>query len=249
MKTKETLISELHNISTSGWIPTYRSTSTGGVGHTLEYALGIDENNLALPDVGEYEIKAQKVKFEPSSLTTLVHIEPEPRTHNVVKWLLENFGWQHKKHNDEKSFRQTVTSNWSVRGFRLTLDDSRVFVDFDVNMIHSDHFGWRDEIMESTYRFIHPYWKHDDLKVKLERKLKNTIHATAASKLIDGVEHFKYCDMVCYEDFSYEKFLQLILDGEVYVDFNARTNHNHGTAFRIKSSNIIKLYNKTQQII
>jgi hypothetical protein len=33
-----------------------------------------------------------------------------------------------------------------------------------------------------------------------------------------------------------------IEEGDVYVDFDARTGHNHGTKFRIKQNAIPKLY-------
>jgi len=39
-----------------------------------------------------------------------------------------------------------------------------------------------------------------------------------------------------------ERFIQSIENGYVYVDFDARTGHNHGTKFRLKSSSLIDLY-------
>lgn len=51
-----------------GWIPTKGKGPTG-VGQTLEYYLGMKENNIALPDLGTVELKAHRVGS--SSMITL----------------------------------------------------------------------------------------------------------------------------------------------------------------------------------
>ncbi len=42
----------------------------------LEDLLGIEENNLPIPNAAEWELKAQRANT--SALTTLFHIEPQP---------------------------------------------------------------------------------------------------------------------------------------------------------------------------
>ena len=37
-------------------------------------------------------------------------------------------------------------------------------------------------------------------------------------------------------------------DGKIYIDFDARSGHNHGTKFRIKYNDIPLLY-KTSEVI
>jgi hypothetical protein len=51
-----------------GFIRTARSGPTG-IGHTLEQAVGLQENNLVVPDLGEVELKAHRENA--SSLITL----------------------------------------------------------------------------------------------------------------------------------------------------------------------------------
>jgi len=46
-----------------GFIPTTRKGTTG-VGHTLETALGLTENNIAAPDIDKIEIKAHRDKAQ-----------------------------------------------------------------------------------------------------------------------------------------------------------------------------------------
>lgn len=53
--TKESLIEALKGIRDQGWIPTGRKNNDGGVGNTLEDLLGIEENNLPLPNAAEWD--------------------------------------------------------------------------------------------------------------------------------------------------------------------------------------------------
>ncbi len=46
-----------------------------------------------------------------------------------------------------------------------------------------------------------------------------------------------------------EKFIEAIEKGDIYVDFDARTGHNHGTKFRIKSKNIPMLYAEAIKVV
>lgn len=43
-------------------------------------------------------------------------------------------------------------------------------------------------------------------------------------------------------------FLDLIRNDEIYVDFDARTGHNHGTKFRINRNSLDNLYNDVEYI-
>lgn len=46
-----------------------------------------------------------------------------------------------------------------------------------------------------------------------------------------------------------DKFINAVEDGCLYVDFDARTGHNHGTKFRINFKDIPKVYDEVIQII
>jgi hypothetical protein len=46
-----------------------------------------------------------------------------------------------------------------------------------------------------------------------------------------------------------EKFIEAIEQGIVYVDFDARSGHNHGTKFRIKSKDIPMLYAEAKRVV
>jgi len=50
---------KFNELKVKGFVPSTRRGPTG-IGHTLETYLGIDENNIALPDIEEVEIKAHR---------------------------------------------------------------------------------------------------------------------------------------------------------------------------------------------
>jgi len=55
--TKQSLINKLKEIAEMGWIPNARRGNAGGIGNTLEDLLGIEENNLPMPNAAEWELK------------------------------------------------------------------------------------------------------------------------------------------------------------------------------------------------
>lgn len=46
-----------------------------------------------------------------------------------------------------------------------------------------------------------------------------------------------------------ERFIDSIEQGKIYIDFDARTGHNHGTKFRIKSQDIPLLYKEVVRVV
>ena len=80
----------LKELKNCGFIPTHRKGPTG-IGHTLEQELQLDENNLAIPDLGgRVELKANRKKS--GSMVTLF-------TFNQSVWqvaqkeVIEKFGY------------------------------------------------------------------------------------------------------------------------------------------------------------
>ncbi|MDR1529383.1 MAG: MvaI/BcnI family restriction endonuclease [Burkholderiales bacterium] len=53
--TKESLIEEIQRIVKLGWVENARRGNAGGIGNTLEDLLGIEENNLPIPNAAEWE--------------------------------------------------------------------------------------------------------------------------------------------------------------------------------------------------
>ena len=234
----------LIDIKELGWIENRRPGNSGGVGNTLEDLLDVAENNLQLPDFGAWELKSQR--SETSSLLTLFHSEPKPRTARVVpRLLLPKYGWLHQEAGalypiTERSFRQTINAvNYTDRGFKVNVDriSCKIYIDFDFSRIHSRHSDWNSFVVDGVGKKDidpNPYWEFEDIQKKLSKKIKNLMYVSANSKIENGIEYFTYNQIECYVDPTLDKFLNLIESGKIYVDFDARTGHNHGTKFRIK---------------
>lgn len=256
--TKTQLIKRLQSIRSMGWIPNGRHGNVGGVGNTLEDLLEIEENNLPIPNSAEWELKCQRLGT--TSLTTLFHMEPSPTALKFVpSILLPNYGWRHKeagqRHPDtEMSFRQTIsTLGRSDRGFGVIVDhaEEKILVSFDKTAVDSKHELW----LQNVQRNIglgelnpQPYWGFRDLYHKAGTKLHNCFFIGAEVKKEDEKEFFRYSQIFKLSKFSLEKFILAIEVGDILVDFDARTGHNHGTKFRFRSNRLPELYEEVEKI-
>jgi len=256
--TKEQLISELKDIRERGWIKNARSGNVGGVGNTLEDLLGIEENNLPIPNASEWELKCKRSKT--SALTTLFHMEPSPRALKFVpQILLLKYGWQHqlagsKYPQNEMSFRQTIGgASRSDRGFKVVINHSerKVLVSFDCNEVSERHLEWLKKVEERAgldELYPQPYWGFDDLFHKAGSKLHNCFYVEADVKKENGEEFYFYGKIFMLKKLSMEKFLRAIDSNDIIVDFDARTGHNHGTKFRIRQNKLPALYEEVFEI-
>ena len=87
-----------------------------------------------------------------------------------------------------------------------------------------------------------PYWGFQDLEHKMGSKLKNTFLVNAQKRRINGIEHFWFHEAWMLAGFDFSNFLDALRRGVAYIDFDARTGHNHGTKFRIKAAEMHSLY-------
>ncbi|HPI38398.1 MAG TPA: MvaI/BcnI family restriction endonuclease [Ignavibacteriaceae bacterium] len=256
--TKEQLIEKLKYVKALGWIPNARIGNAGGVGNTLEDLLGIEENNLPIPNAAEWELKTQRGNT--TSLTTLFHMEPSPRVIKFVPQVfLKNYGWPHEEAGkkyppNEMSFRQTISGkSRSDRGFTVLIDrnERKVIVSFDSNFVTDKHADWLNGVEERIgVKELNPqpYWGFDDLFHKAGTKLINCFYVQADVKKEKGLEYFKYEKILMLQKFSINKFLAALEANNILIDFDARTGHNHGTKFRLRQNKLPELYEITTEI-
>lgn len=257
--TKESLIEELKKISSKGWILNARFGNHGGIGNTLEDLLGISENNLPIPNASEWELKSQRI--DTTSLTTLFHIEPSPRAIKFVpQVLLLKYGWPHqeagkKYSSDEMSFRQTIHGkSHSDRGFIVKIDrnEKKVLISFNSEFVENRHKDWLNSVenrIGTKELNPQPYWGFDDLANKAGTKLLNCFYVQAEVKKVDGKEYYHYSKVMMLQKFDFDKFINQIELGNILVDFDARTGHNHGTKFRMRQNCLPDLYSQMTEII
>lgn len=257
--TKPELIAKLKEISAMGFVTNARRGNVGGIGNTLEDLLGIKENNLPIPNTAEWELKARRLNS--TSLTTLFHIEPSPRAIRFVSQvLLPKYGWAHQEDDrkypkGEMSFRQTIHGqSRSDRGFKVVIDrkERRILISFNAKSAGLRHKAW----VESVKKRVglgelnpQPYWGFDDLEHKAGTKLLNAFYVQAEVKIVRKKEFYHYTKVMMLQKFSFEGFLKALEEGKIFVDFDARTGHNHGTKFRMRQDALPMLYEKATIII
>jgi hypothetical protein len=254
--TKETLKKKLLEIRQMGWIPNDRKGNAGSAGNTLEDLLQIPENNLPLPNAGEWELKTSRKSS--NALITLFHMEPSPRAFSFVpNILLPNYGWPHQEAGgkyplNEMSFRQTIKATERTnRGFGINVNHykKRIEISFDANSVdQSVHYEWLLKVKDRIglgELDPQPYWGFEDLTHKIGSKLTNCVYVLVENKRINGIPHLRYCDMYFLSDITSVSVINAITKGILFIDFDARTGHNHGTKFRIKKNEIIDLYKES----
>ncbi len=257
--TKQDLIDALREIRSRGWVPNLRPGNAGAVGNTLEDLLGIQENNLPLPNAAEWELKCQRIGTR--SLITLFHMEPSPRAMKFVpNVLLPKYGWPHKEagtaySEKEMSFRQTLNAlSRTDRGFGIVVDrrQRKLLVSFDARWVDQRHNEWLISVKERVGHLDElnpqPYWGFDDLFHKAGTKLLNCFFVKAEVKRDKGREFFRYSEIMILEKFSLEKLISAIENGYILIDFDARTGHNHGTKFRLRQDSFHELYERVTPI-
>ena len=264
--TKEELTEEIRRVFDKGWHKSVKKTidtrNDGAVGNTLEDLLGIEENNLPIPNALEWELKGQR--SHTSSLVTLKHIEPSPRAAKIVpNLLLPYYGWKHKQAGrrypiTEMSFRSTTSAtNYTNRGFKVIVDREQSKLRFVFNSQKADIKN--PEIL-SWLRSVEkrrdlgpldpePYWGFEDLKYGIGSKIRNCFYIIADNKVEDSREYFLYRKLYILTGFSFENFLDCIEKGTLLIDFDARTGHNHGTKFRLKQGYWRDLYKRVERRI
>ena len=256
--TKKSLIAELKKIREKGWIKSQRKATDGNVGNTLEDLLGIEENNLPIPNAAEWELKCQRKNS--SSLTTLLHLEPSPRAIQFVsKILLPKYGWKHKEagkkySKNEMSFRQTIScNNYSSRGFCVVINrkQRKIAISFNYKKVDEQHSKWLksvDKRIGLSNLNPQPYWGFDDVFHKVGAKLSNCFYIEAETKKEGKAELFKYEKIYQLSGLSMNKFISCIENRLILIDFDARTGHNHGTKFRFRNNQLPALYKNIKKI-
>ena len=264
--TKEQLREAIREIFQQGWHRSTKETrdirNDGAVGNTLEALLGLEENNLPIPNAREWELKGQR--SHTGSLVTLKHIEPSPTAAKIVaNLLLPCYGWKHQYAGErypstEMSFRSTTRSTeYTVRGFTILVDRNQqkvrfVFEPTKAKVSDPDIASWLKSVEERVGLgpiVPEPYWGFDDLKYVIGSKISNCFYIIADSKIEAGRELFLYRELYILSGFSFERFLKCIEDGAVLIDFDARTGHNHGTKFRIRQGHWRDLFSDVTRAI
>lgn len=239
----ENLKKKFAEIKNMNWVESVRKGSTGS-GRTFEKLLGIEENNLEIPDYNDIEIKVKR--SHSNSFTTLFNCTPEGPHYCEIERIKEKYGYPDKVLKEAKILHNSVYCNQKVKindSYYFQLHVSEIEEKLYLKVI--DRFG---NVIEDTM-----YWTFDLLKEKLYRKLKNMAFVSAMRKIENGKEYFKYYKLEIYKLKSFDTFINLLKAGIIRVTFKIgvfRSGdkkgkiHDHGTGFDIEEKNLYKLYDQ-----
>ena len=153
------------------------------------------------------------------------------------------------------SFRQTIhAGGYSDRGFIVKIDreEEKIKISFNTKEVADKHKLWLDKIKKNVGTKEldpQPYWGFADLASTAGTKLLNCFYVQAEVKKENGEEYFHYNKVLMLQKFDFESFLSEMEKGNILVDFDARTGHNHGTKFRMRKNCLPNLYKKVTVII
>lgn len=235
----EELKNLFYQIKNMGWIKSHRSGNTG-VGKTFEDLLNKKEDNLALPDFKDIEIKSQRNAS--SSMITLFTKSPDYPT-CVNTFLRENFGNISQKYNGKKILHTTINAkNFNTH---ISGNDFKILIDKEHNRLTlqvRDH-NTRKIIYENAY------WSFENIEKSLTEKLKFISVIGADEKVENNINYFQYNKIQLITGLTLKNFLTALENGDIFVDIrigvyntgkNKGKTHDHGTGFRITLDNLLK---------
>ena len=228
------LRTRLKELDASGFVPSARPGPTG-IGHTLENLLGLNENNLPIPDIGgRVEVKATRTNW--NNLITLF-------TFNKAAWRYKQADiisrWGYIDGQGRRSLYNSVsTQEANAQGLQLTVSD-------DAGQLLLTHVP--SATLLGTWDMYHIIGK---FLVKFERVL--FVHADTQKVGSKEMFHFNRAEIL--SEPSAMTFKKGFADGKVIVDIRMHINpkgsaRNHGTGFRIMEHDLPSLFGKIVQIV
>ncbi|MFH1377755.1 MAG: MvaI/BcnI family restriction endonuclease [Planctomycetota bacterium] len=216
------------DIRRMGYVRSARRGPTG-IGKTLEDLLGITENNISLPDLGEIELKAHRLNS--SSMITLF-------TFNRKAWLMKPLD----------AVRQYGTTDNSGRlGLYFTMsriaNSSGLFLLIDDNAVSVRHISGQP-VAE---------WNLSSLAEQFMKKLPALLFVSAQIEERAGTEWFHFQRAQLLSGTSVANIRDQIEIGNVKIDLRLHDKgtraRNHGTGFRISEANLPLLYSRTEDLL
>ena len=219
------LFDELREICGSGMWEMHNG-GTGQPGAILEHLLGIDTNNVDLPDFQRWE-----VKFHGGTApVTLFHKEGDPK--GSVGKMVKDHGWEDSE--GRLSFRHTIWGE-TPRGFKAVDRGDRV---------HVMHQG----VSQVS-------WSRDTLIVTASSKLRNTVLVAGRVSRKQGKRYVEFKDTYLLADFKPSAFISGLSEGWIAIDFDAREQspgsdgfRNHGTKFRVKHQDMQRMFERVEHL-
>ena len=228
--TQEEITTQLAEVKGLGYVRTKRKGPTG-VGFTLETLLGIKENNIHLPDLGSFELKAKRDGH--TGMTTLF-------TFNRAAWKINPMDAIRRYGNEDKNGRfglyQSVTTVPNNRGLHVSVDNSHI------------------RVSSGKDQTILLEWSLADISERFDEKVGNLLLVKALVDTRDGAEYFNYHQAKLLSGApTKEQLREKISFGDVIIDLRlhdkgTRGARNHGTGFRVLEDSLEGLYGEVTEL-
>jgi hypothetical protein len=210
-----------------GFVQTKRRGPTG-VGHTLQELLGVREDNIALPDFHDAELKAHRIGS--TSMITLF-------TFNNKAWMMNPLLAIRTHGTFDGNGRQGLYFTMS-----LTPNSKGLFLHTDEKAISVRHISGT----------IIAEWQLESLKQQFLRKFPAMVLVSAFCEERGGVEWFHYTRARLLTQTSSDTLLNQIRSGHIMVDLRLHDKgtsaRNHGTGFRTFEDKLPLLFNKVEDL-
>lgn len=214
-------------IKSSDWITSKRKGPTG-IGQTLEQLLGLSENNIALPDLHEVELKAHRIGS--SSMITLF-------TFNRKAWKMKPLEAIRKYGTPDVNGRMGLYFTMSPKPTGTGL-----FLHTENENISVRHIS--GEVIAE--------WLLESLAQQFVKKMHGLVLVSALSEMRGDIEWFKFTRAQLLTETSPEIIREQILSGNVLVDLRLHDKgtsaRNHGTGFRAKEDKLLLLFKNIQEL-
>lgn len=210
-----------------GWIASKRKGPTG-VGQTLEYYLGMKENNIALPDLGTVELKSHRIGS--SSMITLFTFNRKAWKMNPLQ-AIKKYGTRDSNGRLGMYFTMAQTPN--SMGLFLHIDKSYI----DVRHISGE---------------IIAEWQLDVLAERFAKKIPGLVLVSVFNEMRGELEWFKYDRAQLLTGTSPDIIRSQIIAGNIRVDLRlhdkGKSARNHGTGFRAMEDKLTFLFENISEL-
>lgn len=221
-------IEKLKELKARGYVKSLRSGPTG-VGQSLEQYIGLTENNLSLPDLEKFELKAHREGSD--NLITLF-------TFNEGAWLVNQLDAVKRYGTPDENGRIGLyfTMTPKVNRAGLYLDVQKTYV----SVKHKNG----EEIVR---------WKFSDLTNQFTEKIPGLILVYAKSRERDGVEWFNFYSAKLLKGTTPDTLSNAIRNGTILIDLRLHDNgtaaRNHGTGFRVRERDLDKIFSHSETLV
>lgn len=246
--TMESLSETMKIICRAKYIATHRAGDTG-IGKTLEDLLGITENSIQAPDLGEIELKATRKNR--TGKVTLFTKAPKKRGVNRTV-LREKYGYKTK---ESKQLNDKVNVLFvQVNGEKYNTLKGKPFLKLERKdgKIYIKHAN--DGLLEDVY------WEEDQLTQAFNKKFPSgkLLLVRADSKGIKAQESFWFNEAYLLEGFSATKMMAGLMSGLLDIEIRLGIHksgkskghiHDNGTAIRVSEKDLDACFEKKTPLV